>query len=188
MNKFIKAKGVIPMPKIIENARGLLIKEAKNQIETNGYDSVTIRSIARGCQIGLGTFYNYFKSKDMLIATYLLEDWGERLERINAQAEEENDPMELIKTVNYELSEFMKKNASVFTAEGAIKAFRGLKKNYHNLLTQQISAPLSKVCERNGYENPEFLSQFATEAILTWTIARKSFDEIAPVMSKLFVK
>ena len=176
------------MPKIIENARERLIEEARNQIEINGYDSVTIRSIAKGCQIGLGTFYNYFKSKDVLIATYLLEEWNVRLEKINFQSEKENDPMELIKTINHELSEFMKNNISVFTAEGAIKTFRGTNKDYHNLLIQQISEPLSRVCERNGYENAEFLSQFATEAILTWTIARKSFDEIAPIMSKLFVK
>ena len=46
------------MPKIIENLRSRLIDEAKHQIEQNGYDSVTIRSIARECGIGLGTFYN----------------------------------------------------------------------------------------------------------------------------------
>lgn len=176
------------MPKIIENARERLIEEARNQIEIDGYDSVTIRSIARGCQIGLGTFYNYFKSKDVLIATYLLEEWDGRLQKINAQGEVETDPMELLKTVNYELGEFIKKNVSVFSAEGAIKAFRGSARVYHNLFIKQISEPLTKVCERSGYENAEFLAQFAAEAILTWTVARKDFDEIASVMQKLFIK
>ena len=176
------------MPKIIENARERLIEEARNQIEINGYDSVTIRSIARGCQFGLGTFYNYFKSKDVLIATYLLEEWNVRLESINAQSEKENDPMQTVKTIHFEVNEFMKNNLAVFTAEGAMKAFQGSMGNYHRLLIQQISQPLYKVCERNSYENAEFLAQFAAEAILTWTVARKSFDEIAPIMSKLFVK
>jgi AcrR family transcriptional regulator len=176
------------MPKIIENARERLIQEARTQIEIDGYDSVTIRSIARGCQIGLGTFYNYFKSKDVLIATYLLEEWEERLQRINLQGETETDPMEFLKTVNLELGEFIKKNVSVFSAEGAIKAFRGSARVYHNLLINQISEPLTKICERNGYENAEFLAQFASESILTWTVARKNFDEISAVMKKLFVK
>ena len=188
MNKFTKGKRMILMPKIIENARGLLIDEAKKQIEENGYESVTIRSISRGCQIGLGTFYNYFKSKDALIATYLLEEWEERLAKINAQSENESDPMEILKTINFELGAFLKNNASVFYAKGAAKAFQTSSRTYHNLLIQQISDPLTKVCKRCGYENPEFLAQFASEAILTWTIARKDFDEISSVMKKLFVK
>ena len=176
------------MPKIIPNARENLILEAKNQIEINGYDSVTIRSIARGCQIGLGTFYNYFKSKDVLIATYLLEEWEQRVERINAQAENETDPMQLVKTIHSELYGFMKNNMAVFTAEGAQKAFSTSIRTYHNMLIEQISTPLSKVCERCGYENAEFLAQFVSESILTWTIAKKDFSEIASVISKLFVK
>ena len=57
-----KKKGMTSMPKIIENVRGMLIDEAKKQIATNGYENVTIRSIAKECGLGLGTFYNYFKS------------------------------------------------------------------------------------------------------------------------------
>ena len=176
------------MPKIIENARELLINEARRQIEENGYESVAIRSIAKGCQIGLGTFYNYFKSKDTLIATYLLEEWNESLDRINAQSENESDPMELVKTINFELGTFLRNNASVFNAEGAAKAFQTSSRTYHKLLIKQMSEPLCKVCERNGYENSEFLSQFVAEAILTWTVARKNYDELASVMRKLFVK
>ena len=176
------------MPKIIENVRGLLINEAKKQIEESGYESVTIRSIARGCQIGLGTFYNYFKSKDTLIATYLLEEWNERIERINLQSETETDPMALVKSINFELSEFLKNNASIFMANGAAKAFQTSSRTYHKFLIKQISEPLCKVCQRDGYENSEFLSQFVAEAILTWTVAKKDFNEVAPIISKLFVK
>ena len=176
------------MPKIIENVRGLLIDETKKQIQENGYESVTIRSIARGCQIGLGTFYNYFKSKDVLIATYLLEEWEVRLERINAQVEFDVEPMQLVKIMYDELNGFMKNNMAVFTAEGAQKAFSTSIRTYHNMLIEQMSAPLFAVCERCGYENAKFLSQFVAEAILTWTVAKKDYDEIASIICKLFVK
>ena len=176
------------MPKIIPNARENLIEEARNQIEVNGYDSVTIRSIARGCQIGLGTFYNYFKSKDVLIATYLLEEWEQRVERINAQAEFDIEPMQLVKIMHDELNGFMKNNMAVFTAADAQKAFSTSIRTYHNMLIEQMSAPLFAVCERCGYENAKFLSQFVAEAILTWTIAKKDYDEIASIICKLFVK
>ena len=98
------------MPKIIENARGMLMDEAKRQIQENGYESVTIRSIAKGCSLGLGTFYNYFKSKDMLIASFLLEDWQQRIAKITEVSQKESDPMAVIKFIYDELKEFMERH------------------------------------------------------------------------------
>ena len=62
------------MPKIIENVRHQLLTEAKRQISERGYKSTTIRSVAAECGVAVGTVYNYFKSKDILIASFILED------------------------------------------------------------------------------------------------------------------
>jgi AcrR family transcriptional regulator len=67
------------MPKKLENVRELLLLEARRQAEENGYGAVTVRSVAKECGIGLGTVYNYFPSKDMLIASFILEDWEKSL-------------------------------------------------------------------------------------------------------------
>ena len=72
------------MPKIIENLQSRLIEEAKRQIEESGYAALTIRSVAKGCGVGVGTVYNYFSSKDDLIATYMLSDWNQCIAAINA--------------------------------------------------------------------------------------------------------
>ena len=63
------------MPKIIENIREKLLSEAKRQVMENGYSAMTIRSVAAACGVGTGTVYNYFPSKDMLVASFILEDW-----------------------------------------------------------------------------------------------------------------
>ena len=55
------------MPKIIENVREQLLAEAKKQVFEHGYADTTIRSVARACGLGVGTVYNYFSSKEMLI-------------------------------------------------------------------------------------------------------------------------
>ncbi len=176
------------MPKIIENVRGLIIDEAKRQIAENGYDAVTIRSIAKGCSIGLGTFYNYFKSKDMLIAAFLLDDWKERMDRVAHESEGENDPMAVVHRVCDELNEFMYNYSSIFASKEAKKSFNSSVSEYHKVLRMQISEPICKSCLAGGYPNAEFLSEFTAEATLTWTVARKDFDELAAVLSKLFVK
>ena len=53
------------MPKIIINLEKRLLEEARQQIERNGYSGMTMRSVAQGCGIGVGTVYNYFASYTM---------------------------------------------------------------------------------------------------------------------------
>ena len=43
------------MPKIIENLRASLLCEAKRQINELGYGQTTIRSVASGCGVAVGT-------------------------------------------------------------------------------------------------------------------------------------
>ena len=72
------------MPKIIENIREKLLEEAKRQVMEQGYSAMTIRSVASACGVGVGTVYNYFSSKDMLVASFMLEDWMKCLAVIEA--------------------------------------------------------------------------------------------------------
>lgn len=177
------------MPKIIENARGLIIDEAKRQIEEYGYENVTIRSIAKGCSLGLGTFYNYFESKDILIATFLLEDWQERIGRICEQSREECDTIKVIGNIHNDLCEFNENHKGIFTSPEAIKSFNNTVSSYHKLLRIQIAEPIfNSLIASGGYENCEFLSQFIAESILTWSVGKKSFDELEPIFIKLLKK
>ena len=176
------------MPKIIENVRGMLIDEAKRQIEDNGYDNVTIRSIAKGCGIGLGTFYNYFKSKDMLIATFLLEDWKGRMKAAREKYASESNPMVVVRTLYLEVRDFIKQYNSIFTSPLAIKSFNTVSVGYHSFVRSQVAEPIKVSCVLGGYDNAEFLSLFVAEAVVTWTVAGKSYDEIETIVAKLFVK
>ena len=63
------------MPKIIENLESRLMEEAKHQIETNGYAATTIRSVAAGCGVGVGTdsrFYPEFVETTGLTLTDMI--------------------------------------------------------------------------------------------------------------------
>ena len=176
------------MPKIIENVRTLLIEEAKNQIIENDYENVTVRSIAKGCGLGLGTFYNYFKSKDMLIATFLLEDWQKRMAEVTYKSANESDPMVVVRALYDAVNDFVEAHHSIFVAPTAIKSFNMTGAGYHKFVRNQVAGPIYNACVLSGLENPEFLSLFVSEALITWTVANKDFDDISTVISKLFVK
>ena len=111
------------MPKIIENVRAQLLSEAKKQITEQGYKNTTIRSVATACGIATGTVYNYFKSKDLLIATFLLEDWNERMSRVALETENKNYPDEVVKCICDEIAQFIDANKNIFSAPEAKKAF-----------------------------------------------------------------
>ena len=168
------------MPKIIENLKDRLLAEAKQQIGQGGYETVTIRSIAKGCGVGVGTVYNYFPSKEALIATHLLEDWKCCIAAIQAAGEKAEDPQPVLECVYDQLVGFARRHQAIFSAEAANSGFAGAFSQYHDLLRSQLAKPLGRFCDS------EFTAQFVAESLLTWSMAGKSFDEIYQILKKLF--
>ena len=168
------------MPKIIENLEARLIAEAKKQLEESGYGSLTIRSIARSCGVGIGTVYNYFPSKDALLASHLLEDWKQCIAAIAAVSADSDSPRPVTLCIFDQLVAFSRRHQALFRDEAAAASFSGSFSRYHGLLRAQLAAPLRKFC------GSDFASEFIAEALLTWTMAGKSFDEIYGMIEKLF--
>lgn len=168
------------MPKIIENLESRLIEEAKNQIDALGYSAMTIRSVAKACGVGVGTVYNYFPSKEALVATHLLEDWKQSIAAIQAVSAGSECPRPVAACIYDQLVSYSCRHMPVFRDEAAAASFSGSFGRYHGMLRNQLAQPLRKFCES------DFAADFAAEALLTWTMAGKPFDEIYGIMEKLF--
>jgi AcrR family transcriptional regulator len=168
------------MPKIIENLEDRLISEAKKQIEQQGYAAVTIRSIAKSCGVGVGTIYNYFPSKDALLASYMLADWKGCILAINAVSTYSRESGPVVQCICDQLTAFSKKHETVFRDEAAFASFAGSFSKYHTLLRSQLADPLRKFCDS------DCTADFIAESLLTWTMAGKTFAEIYGVIEKLF--
>ncbi|MBR2047646.1 MAG: TetR/AcrR family transcriptional regulator [Oscillospiraceae bacterium] len=168
------------MPKIIENLESRLIEEAKKQIEEVGYGVMTIRSVAKACGVGVGTVYNYFPSKEALVATHLLEDWKQCIAAINVVSTYSDAPRPVALCIYDQLVSFSHRHQAIFRDEAAAASFTGSFGTYHGVLRQQLALPLRKFC------SSDFTADFLAEALLTWTMEQKSFDEIYGIMEKLF--
>lgn len=168
------------MPKIIENLESKLIEEAKKQIEKDGYSAMTIRSVAKACGVGVGTVYNYFPSKEVLIATHLLEDWGTCISAIEAVRATSISPRPIVLCIFHQLNAFALRHKAIFQSEAATAAFAGSFSRYHGRLRDQLAQPLRPFC------HSDFAAQFVAESLLTWTMAGKSFEEIYNLLEKLF--
>ena len=168
------------MPKIIENLESRLLEEARKQVDAYGYSALTVRSVAKACGVGIGTVYNYFTSKDEMLATYMLADWKSCIAAIHEAGECAVSPTPLIRCIHDQLLLFADLHKSVFRDKSASVAFSGSLSHYHAMLRSQLSAPLKKFCQQ------DFTADFIAEALLTWTMASKNFDDIYGVIEKLF--
>ncbi len=168
------------MPKIIENLEERLVEEARHQIAESGYGAMTIRSVATACGVGVGTVYNYFPSKDALLAAFMLADWNLCMDAIRAASSEAETPEPVVRCIMEQLRAYAKLHEGIFQDAAAAAGFAGSSSCYHTLLRAQLAAPLQKFCSDG------FTGEFIAEALLSWTMAGKDFDELYRMVSKLF--
>ncbi len=169
------------MPKVIANIKDRILAEAEMQIRRHGYAATTVRSIAAGCGIAVGTVYNYFPSKEMLIASFVARDWYKSMETY-----QKIPPKNLRDALHglYDLlCAFSEEHAALFTDSDAKKTFAAVFAARHLQLREQIAALLFPFCRTN--ENPSFFASFLAEALLTWSTAGTPFDTLYSVLGRL---
>lgn len=173
------------MPKIIENVREQLLNEARKQIAENGYANTTIRSVAKACGLGVGTVYNYFPSKDMLIASFMAEEWMQCLKRMESQSADGAET--IIRNVYCGLADFLQKYSALFSDGDAVKVYATAFTVRHKQLRGQLAECVRPACEYTSVKDKDFLAEWIAESLLTWTVAGKSFEEQYEII-KQFIK
>ena len=174
------------MPKIIENIREKLLEEAKRQVSESGYSAMTIRSVATACGVGTGTVYNYFPSKDMLVASFMLEDWMLCMQAIEQGMTEAEEAKTALYCMHQELLTYKDKYTNLFQDENAEASYMASSTNRHHLLCAQLAEPLKTWTRRQDKVDASFLADFIAENMLTLTMAGKDFESIAAVLLQLF--
>lgn len=65
------------MSRIIENPKELILNTAKGILYNDGYNQLSMRNVAKACDIGLGTIYNYYPTKKDLVVEMMTCYWSE---------------------------------------------------------------------------------------------------------------
>lgn len=168
------------MPKIIENLPQKLAEEAKRQIQEVGYEAMTIRSVAQKCQVGVGTVYNYYRSKEELVAAFMLEDWKSCVLSIETCAESACEVTSVLREIHDCLWAYVQRHQSVFRDKAAAVSVSGTSGYYHSMLRGQLAAPIRRFCR------DDFTAEFVAEAMLTWTVDGKDFESLNEILKRLF--
>lgn len=87
------------MPKKIENIQSKILSKGKEILDNGGFDAFNIRALSKECDIAIGTIYNYYPSKENLIANIMLLDWQKEIEKSKNKIKPSFDGYHTIKII-----------------------------------------------------------------------------------------
>lgn len=175
----------ITIPKIIENLRETLLAEAKRQLCEWGYDALTIRSIAHACRVGLGTVYNYFPSKDALIAETILGDWQQTVSQMRDTLSRGVDCKTALQTIYGGFRGFYEAYQPLFSNDYAYLAYRSAGNDYHSKLCKQLEALMCEYIPTLAEKDDPFLTQFIAESMISCGMKLVAFEKLYSVFVKI---
>ncbi len=175
------------MPRIIKGLHESILTAVRTRLLTeDGVPApMTIRDISDECGIAVGTIYNYFDSKEDMVASVMLEDWKEMcsgLEKKLPKQEREDG----IRMVYEGVRDFSKKFGKVWekNAQHASFPYKGGK--HHPQIVAQVSELLKLLPMPATVRQTPYLVEFTAEAILRYASdGVTEYDKVAPALQRL---
>ncbi len=174
------------MPKIIKNAQADILEAAKTELLSKGYGGLAIRSVAAKCHIATGTIYNYYSSKDVLVAHIMLGDWRAALEKMRAACERASTINEGFCGIYEALAWFRSVYKDIwgeytFTGMG-LSSYR----ERHAMLVSQLTGHIHGLLSRLGANESVYLEEFLASQILAFGTQMRPFEQFAAVLDRIF--
>ncbi len=105
------------MPKILPNLHEEILMVGRDLLDESGYQEFSMRAVAAHCGIGVGTLYNYFPSKQQMVAAILRADWEVHLRRMAQIARQSMPERERLLGLYGEMCAFMRGKHSMLMHE-----------------------------------------------------------------------
>ncbi|KHD36723.1 transcriptional regulator [Clostridium acetobutylicum] len=112
------------MPKIIENIREKLILEGRKTLMEKSYRELSIRTIAKNSDIAIGTFYNYFKSKEDFVGEIFKDDWKATIRSLETLTDSKEELKEKIRKVYLAIEGFVHRYISIFYEIAMLEGYK----------------------------------------------------------------
>lgn len=161
------------LSRVIENPRDLILNKAKKILYDEGYSSISIRKVAKECNIAVGTIYNYFPSKKDLIVEMMVNFWEEYFYNIENVLKTKESIYVKLKNIFYNLSQFIERfrvvwlNDDLYSSPDYIKS--GLKKE--NIYIQKLIRTIEELLKKDMYINDNTsISKFDTYKMASFIV------------------
>ncbi len=191
------------MPKIVPDVRNRILDAVSNGVETEGWKALSLRTLASRCGIAVGTIYNYFPTKEAVLAAAIGRDWAGVLRSTRA-AFRDGRPMDNLGTLYAALRDFRKVYRRVWaempTGSGPAGAPAGdayrlaFRTELEALVGEAVAGSASAGSASAGSANAGanasradgMTIRFVARAILEWSADRDvGFGDLAPVVARI---
>lgn len=174
------------MPKIIDNLQETILREARSMLLTDGGRALTIRNVASRCHVAVGTVYNYFRSKDEMMACVMLEDWQRTLGGMRACVAEAGDVLTGLQCVYDAMAAFEGLYREAWRNYAANNdAVSNIAKR-HGLLIGQLTEVVEPLLVRYHAKWDDYLPTFLAETLLSAAgRGEGSYRQVLPILTRL---
>ena len=174
------------MPKAIEDLHRTLLREARPILLEHGYEQLTIRNVARICDVAVGTVYRYFDSKDALVTEIMHGDWDPALERMRSAAETVESPIEGLRVITDCIREFIQLYATAWLQYRMLYRTSDALSRQHNNFIRDISSVIHPMMLRFQPDYNIALSNFLARTVFAAAAERDlAFEAMVPIYEKL---
>ena len=174
------------MPKAIEDLHNTIIREARPILLEHGYEQLTIRNVARICDVAVGTVYRYFDSKDALVSEIMHGDWDPALERMRTFVETVSSPLEGLQMITDCIRDFIKLYANAWMEYRMLYRSSDALSRQHNSFIRDVSSVIHPMMLRFQPDYSPVLSDFVARTVFVAAAERDlKFEEMLPIYKKL---
>lgn len=159
------------MPKIIADVKQQLLAVANRMITEEGYEKLSVRAIAKECNIATGTIYNYFKNKEELFVGVILEGWQRYLTKMDERCKDSGDFAEGLEGICLCIEEFIQEYQAIWLKFGTAGMNYSSLSPYHKMLRNQIKERVLKCAKIHSVEIDD-VADLLAEMILAAAIQR----------------
>ena len=171
------------MPKTIPDLKKKILLAARRRMTESESGSFSIRQLAVDLQVAAGTIFNYFSSKDELMASVILEDWQLCLWKMDEAAQKALSPYDGFRQMEALLRAFSEPFRSVwrgYTRQNPIP-------QYHRMLIGQLSGPVGTLLGQSGCTVGDTELSVLSEMLLASSQREPGLiDSLLPVMEKIW--
>lgn len=172
------------MPKIIAEINDKIMACAKRKMLENGNDNFSLRMIAKECGIAVGTIYNYFESKEMLIAKIHLEDWKKSMSQMDKKFDSISSLKEGIMIIYYTILDYCNIYGNYWNHS---QYEASLIKSRHYLVQSQIVEKIDYLFNLfQCYEDKDMSVLLAEMILISVTTKNISKEQLEKFIDRLF--
>lgn len=175
------------MPKIIDEARKKILQCAKRKMLDEGYNALSLRSVAKECGIAVGTIYNYFDNKDDLISAIMQEDWDITFSQMHENCSKASHIREGMDEIYQSIDSFCKIYKDIWHQYSSTGRTCHTANKRHTVLLKQVGECIILLLERFNYEQDIEIAPLLAEMFLSSVMQSEiTLHQIDLVVERLF--